>query len=94
MAENLDALIDGLRAGTSALPRLDGMEAGVWHEIERRRNLRRRMSGRIQSHCAIAVMALLIGATMGFVHIASPVKARHASFAMMLTELPPSTLIE
>lgn len=89
MDANIDTLLANL--GATETPALAGLEQAVWNEIHRR-NAKDRVWGTLGRNSGIAAVALLIGVAVG---IARPVHtAKPANISLLLTEVPPASLLE
>ena len=63
----------------------------MWQEIHRRQRAHRVMLGALQRNVGIAAVALLIGIA---VSVNRPLPTRPVSITLLLTEVPPASLLE
>lgn len=90
MNGDLDTLLSALRDDTPA--DLPGIEGGIWREIHRRECVRRRILGEMGRSTGIAAAALLIGVAVSVARPAPP--PRPVNITLLLTEVPPASLLE
>ncbi|MGZ5925185.1 MAG: hypothetical protein ACXWLJ_00795 [Rhizomicrobium sp.] len=90
MNDDLDALL--ARVGDDAPPALTGIEARMWSRIHRRRQARRLVLGEVGRNTGIAAAALLIGIALGAAR--QPPAPKPVNITLLLTEVPPASLLE
>lgn len=89
MSEDLDRLLAEMQGGKP--PALAGFEGMLWREIHRRR-ARDRVLGAIGRNTGIAAAGLMIGLGMAVTRPAPP--PRPVDIPLLLTEVPPASLLE
>jgi len=90
MRSDLDSILSAVRDDVP--PAVSGIENGIWPEIRRRRYAQHRMLGEIGRNTSIAAVALLIGMAVGFGRSLPP--HHTVNIALLLTEVPPASLLE
>jgi len=89
MSDDLDRLLARMRGnGVSGLA---GVEDALWREIGRRR-ARDRIMAAIGRNTGIAAAGLVIGLVLAVTRPVSPPKP--VSISLLLTEVPPASLLE
>jgi len=89
MTDNLEALLASLR--DEPAPALADVEGALWQEI-RRRHARGQIAGAIGRNTGIAAAGLMIGVVLAITRPLSPPKP--VSIPLLLTEVPPASLLE
>ena len=89
MTNGLDRLLAGMR--DEAEPQLAGVESALWREIHRRQ-ARTHIMGAFGRNTGIAATGLVIGIIVAITRPLPPPKP--VSIPLLLTEVPPASLLE
>lgn len=90
MNDDLDALLARVR--DDAPSALTGIEAAMWSRIHRRQHAQRLVLGEVGRNTGIAAAALLIGVALGAAR--PPPAPKPVNITLLLTEVPPASLLE
>ena len=90
MNDDLDALLARVR--DDAPSALSGIEAAMWSRIRRRQRAQRLVLGEVGRNTGIAAAALLIGIALGAAR--PPPAPKPVNITLLLTEVPPASLLE